>query len=218
MELVSDVKHAPEAFDPVRPYLNPLPVWVVFSGPAGVGKDSLLDRMRAMGYPFHFVVTTTDRAPRVGEVNGVHYHFVSTARFHELVRADAFIERARVYDQNKGVTRVEVSGALNAGKDVVMRLDVQGAETIKSRFPQAVTVFIAPPSLDDLVDRLRGRQADSAAQIDARLVVALDEIQRIDRFDYVVINHRDRLDEAARDAVAIISAEKRRVGRRAVSI
>jgi len=217
----SDLSNSPSAkraFAHVERLLNPRPLLVVFSGPAGVGKDATVRRVRELGYPFHFVVTTTDRAPRPGEIEGVDYHFVSTPEFERMIAEDELIEHARVYGQYKGVPKAHVREALASGKDVVMRLDVQGAATVKSRFPQALTIFLAPPSVDVLVRRLERRGGDSPEQVWRRLETALKEMGRIDEFDYVIVNYEGRLDETARQAVAVMMAEHCRTDRQRVAI
>ena len=146
-----------QAFALLERYLHPEPSLVVISGPSGVGKDSVVNRMRELEYPFHFVVTATDRCPRPGEVHGVDYYFVSTAEFERMIRENELFEHAEVYGQHKGVPKAHARQALSSGMDVIMRLDVQGAMTIAHKVPGALTIFLAPPSLDILVGRLRRR-------------------------------------------------------------
>ena len=209
---------AQQAFDHVRPYLQPDPVLVVLSGPSGVGKDSVVQRLREMGHAFHFVVTATDRSPRPGEVHGTDYYFVSSAEFERMIAADELIEYARVYDQYKGVPKIHTRQALASGMDVVMRVDVQGAATIKRLIPAALTVILLPPSLEALTARLRRRGGDSPAQVQQRIEVALAEMERVGEFDYAVVNPEGQLDEAVLQLAAIIRAEKGRVGRSQVLI
>jgi guanylate kinase len=199
-------------------YMHPSSVLLVVSGPSGVGKDSVVRRLRRSGHPFHFVVTMTDRPPRRGEVEGEDYGFVSTAAFEEMIARGEFLEYARVYDQYKGVPRSGVQRAMQSGQDMLMRLDVQGAATIRGRVPQATTVFLAPPSLDVLVQRLRRRAGDTAEQASERLHTALLEMERIQEFDYVVVNHEGALDEAVAQVLAIVTAERCRTGREPVRL
>ena len=199
-------------------YLHPEPLLVVISGPSGVGKDSVVNRMRELEYPFHFVVTATDRPPRPGEVHGVDYYFVSTAEFQRMIAEDELFEHAIVYGQHKGVPKAHAREALSSGKDVVMRLDVQGAMTVAEKLPGALTVFLAPPSLEILVRRLRRRAADSPTQIRQRLETALYEMGRIGGFDYVVVNREGRLDHAVQQVVSIIAAAKCRADRQVVAL
>ncbi len=198
--------------------MNPPPLLVIISGPSGVGKDSVVERMQEMGYPFHFVVTATDRAPRPDEEDGRDYHFVSKAEFERMIEANELLEYARVYGQYKGVPKAEVRDALSSGHDVVMRLDIQGAATVSEIVPQALTIFLAPPSLDILARRLRGRGGDSPAQLRERLETAVTEIRRLERFRYVVVNRQGRLDDAVRQTIAIMEAERCRVGRQPISL
>jgi guanylate kinase len=196
----------------------PVPLLVVISGPSGVGKDTVLMRMRDLGFPFHFVVTATDRPQRPGERDGYDYHFVTTARFEQLIADDALIEWARVYDNYKGIPKSEIREGLASGKDVILRIDVQGAATIRRLAPEAVLIFLAPGRFDELRTRLRWRRTESPDELERRLEVARREMEEVDRFDYVVINSEDRLDDAASQIRAIVAAEKHRVHVRRVSL
>jgi guanylate kinase len=209
---------ASTVFDALGPYLHPAPVLIVISGPSGVGKDSVIIRMREQNYPFHFVVTATDRAPRQGEVYGVDYYFVTTAEFRDMIVHDELFEHALVYGQYKGVPKAHARRALQSGTDVIMRLDVQGAATIKRRIPASRSIFLVPPTMATLVDRLRRRRTDSEEQIQKRIQTALAEMERIDEFDYVVVNHEGRLDQTIDRITAIITAEKSRFGRQEIHI
>lgn len=196
----------------------PEPLLVVLSGPSGVGKDSALMRMRELGFPFHFVVTATDRAQRPGEINGVDYHFVTTKDFEQMIAEEELLEWARVYSDYKGIPKWDVRNALSSGKDVILRIDVQGVATLRKLAPTAVTIFMAPSSLDDLRQRLQWRRTDSPNQIEQRLAKAEWEMEQIDLFDYVVINHADQLDTAVGQIRSIIFAEKQRVRPRRVKL
>ncbi len=197
-------------------YLCPPPLLVIISGPSGVGKDSVLKRMRELNYPFHFVVTATTRPQRPGEVHGVDYYFLDKAEFEKLIAADELFEYALVYGQYKGVPKAHVREALASGMDVILRLDVQGAATVRRQVPQAVTVFLLPPSFDVLVNRLYRRAADSEVQLQSRLETALAEMRCIEEFDYAVVNYEERLDETVQQIVAIMSAEKCRTTHRPI--
>lgn len=194
-------------------YRCPPPVVLVLTGPSGVGKDSVLREMRAQDGSFHFLVTATDRPKRPNEANGVDYIFVSTSEFERMIREDELLEHAFVYSQYKGVPRAQVRQALAAGRDVVMRVDVQGAETLSQRLPGVVTVFLAPPCVEALARRLQGRGTDTPDQVERRLQTALAELSMAAKFDYVVVNWEGRLEEAARQVLAILEAEKRRAHR-----
>jgi guanylate kinase len=186
------------------------PLVVVLSGTAGSGKDSVIRRMRERDVRFEFVVTATSRAPRPGEVDGRDYHFLSVAEFQAMVRNDELLEHAVVYDQHKGIPKKPVFDALASGKDILLRVDVQGAATIRRQYPQSVTVFLSASSREELVRRLNRRGADSAEQVALRLRTALEEMQRIPEYDYVVINEDGHLDEAVDTMIAILRAEHAR--------
>ena len=202
--------------DPYRP--NPSPLLVVVSGPSGVGKDATLKRMREMDCPFHFVVTTTDRPPRPDEVDGVDYCFVSTGEFERMIQNDELLEHATVYGQHKGIAKAQVQPALDSGKDVVLRLDVQGAATIRRLFPEAVLVFLACESEAALTERLKRRRTESEAALLTRLAIVRQEMESISEFDYVVVNYTSHLDETVKTIGAIIKAEKCRVWQREVNL
>jgi guanylate kinase len=202
------------AFEQIEHYMLPTPLLAIISGPSGAGKDSVVKRMRELNYPFHFVVTTTDRPPRPGEVNGLDYHFVSTATFDKMIANDELFEHAVVYGQHKGIPKAQVREALSSGMDVIMRLDVQGAATVRRLVPEALAIFLVPPSIEILIDRLRRRGGDSRDQILRRLDSVVEEIRCIKEFDYVVVNREGRLDETVKQIAAIISAERFRTARR----
>jgi guanylate kinase len=184
------------------------PLLVVLSGVSGAGKDAVRDSLKAWRLPVHFVVTATDRAMRPGEVHGRDYVFVDTAEFERMKRDGELIEDAVVYGQLKGVPRDEVMRPLAAGKDVLARVDVQGAETLRRLVPEALLIFIAPPSLEELERRLRERESDSEDDIQVRMAEARAEMDASKDFDYVVINETGELDAAVRRVFEIIAAEK----------
>ena len=205
--------------------LNPLlegkpaqPLLVVLSGPSGVGKDSILMRMRDVGFPFHFVVTATSRPMRPGERDGYDYHFVGEERFKAMIMHEELLEWAEVYGHYKGIPKSEVRHALQSGRDVILRIDVQGAATIKRLVPGAVFVFLAPGNFDELRYRLQLRRTESPDQMEQRLEMARHEMKAVEQFDYVVINREDRLDDAVGQIRAIIVAEKQRVRPRRVTL
>jgi guanylate kinase len=190
------------------------PLLVVLSGTAGSGKDSVIRRMRERDIPFEFVVTATSRAPRPGEVDGRDYHFLSVADFQAMIRNDELLEHAVVYDQHKGIPKKPVFDALASGKDVLLRVDVQGAATIRRQYPQAVMVFLSAASQEELTRRLYRRGADSPEQVALRLRTALEEMRRIPEYDYVVINADGHLDDAVDAMIAILRAEHARAAPR----
>ncbi len=183
------------------------PLLFVISGPSGVGKDSVVRRLKERGVPVHFVVTATDRPPRPGEVPGRDYYFCTTAEFERMIAAGELLEYARVYDEYKGIPKAHVRQALCSGQDVVLRLDVQGARTVKSLIPEAVTIFLICESEEELVSRLRERRTESEGVIRRRLEIARQEMNHVREFDYVVMNRRHHLDAAVDDIMAIVRAE-----------
>ena len=199
------------ARNPILDGKPPCPLLVFLSGPSGVGKDTLLMRMRELGFPFHFVVTATSRPIRPGERDRFDYHFVSTQRFEEMIAHDELLEWSEVYGHYKGVPKSEVRQAIASGRDAIFRIDVQGVKKFKRLTPEAVFIFIAPFNFDELRTRLQLRRTDSPDEIERRLSLAQQEMEQVELFDYVVINHEDRLDEAVGQIRAIIVAEKQRV-------
>lgn len=194
------------------------PLLIVISGPSGVGKDALLKRLQEMGAPFHFVVTATTRPMREGEVHGQDYFFVSTSEFAEMIEAGELLEYAVVYGDYKGIPKQQVREALASGKDVIMRIDVQGAATIRRLVKGAIFIFLIAESEQALVQRLRERKTESEPQLKMRIATAREELHRLQEFDYVVVNQADRLDEAAAAILSIIRAEKCRVQQRRVEL
>jgi guanylate kinase len=186
------------------------PLLIVLSGPSGVGKDTVINRMKGLGRPFHYVVTATTRPRRSGEKDGVDYHFLSREEFQRLLEDNEFVEWAEVYGHHYGVPRNEITSALGQGKDVIVKVDVQGAATLKKLVPQAVFIFLIPPSRTELEKRLRKRHSESEADLAMRLRKAEEEMSKASLFDHVIINHEDRIDEVVSQIEAIIAAEKRR--------
>ncbi|MGQ9594886.1 MAG: guanylate kinase [Anaerolineae bacterium] len=195
---------------------NPPPQLVVLSGPSGAGKDSLLQRMKQLGFPFHFVVTATTRPPRPGVVDGVDYHFVSRERFQEMIARGELLEHALVYGEYKGIPRRQVEEALRSGKDVILRIDVQGAATIRRLAPGAVLIFLTAASEEELIQRLQTRKTEDPEALARRIATAREELRRVEEFDYVVVNREGCLDEAVAQVQAILQAEKCRVHPRQV--
>lgn len=194
------------------------PLLVVISGPSGVGKDSVLARMKKKGLPFHFVVTATTRAPRAGEQQGVEYHFLSEEEYDRLLAEDGLLEHAEVYGRRYGVPRAQVREALAQGRDVIVRIDVQGAATLRKLAPEALFIFLAPGSQAELEERLRRRETENEAAFRLRVKTAAEEMACRDRFDHVVVNEQGKLDEAVERVVALIATEKARAGRRPVRL
>jgi guanylate kinase len=212
----ADLEQPVSETDPYQRPFNPL--LIVISGPSGVGKDSLLARLKAAGLPFHFVVTANTRPRRPGETEGQDYHFVSMNEFAELIEQGELLEYAVVYGDYKGIPKQQVRQALASGKDVILRLDVQGALTVRRLVPEAVLIYLLAGSEAELEERLRLRQTESPDSLKIRLVTAREELKRLPEFDYVVINRQDALDETVEAVVSIIHAEHCRVQQRKVSL
>ena len=203
----------------INPYTREeKPLLVVISGPSGVGKDMALGRMQELGYPFYFVVTATTRPQRPGEEDGVDYFFVSKAQFAEMIERDDLLEYAIVYGDYKGIPKAQVRKALASGKDVIMRIDVQGAETIRRLVPEAVLIYLCAESEEALVRRLSQRKTEPEDQLKLRIATARQEQKRLELFDYIVINEEDKLDETCHKIASIITAERCRVHQREISL
>ena len=192
------------------------PLLVVITGPSGVGKDAVLSRLKALHRPYHFAVTATTRPPRPEETDGVDYFFVSDQRYDEMLAKGEFLENATVYEHRYGVPKPPIREAMAAGKDVIMRTDVQGARHIKSVCPGAVTVFLLPPSWDELEWRLRSRATDTPEQLDLRLRTAREETAAADEFDHTVLN--DDLNACVDEIERILASERARSGREPVQL
>jgi len=198
--------------------LNPKPLLIVISGPSGVGKDTVVKLMQKRKMPFHFVVTANTRPKRDNEVNGVDYLFVSKDEFARMIDQNELIEYAVVYGDYKGIPKQQVREALSSGKDVIMRLDVQGAETVRKLAPEALLIFLTTASEEELVKRLRARKTETLEELAIRIATARKELKRVEAFDYVVINHENKLDETVDTVGAIIDAEHHRVNHREVTL
>jgi guanylate kinase len=199
-------------------YYHPEPLLIVISGPSGVGKDTVIERMQERSLPFHFVVTATTRAPRDNEVEGVDYFFVSSDEFARMINNDELIEYAHVYGDYKGIPRKQVREALSSGKDVVMRVDVQGAARIRQLSRDALLIFLTTTDEAELIRRLRERKTETPEGLEMRIATARQEMKRIDEFDYVVVNPDLELDDAVDTIMAIIHAEHHRVNARKVGL
>jgi len=187
------------------------PLLIVLSGPSGVGKDAVLARMKKLGRPFHYVVTATTRPKRAGEKNGVDYHFLSRKEFQQMIDKHQFLEWANVYGNYYGVPKHEITSALSKGVDAIVKVDVQGAATIKEILPQAVFIFLMPPSGEELEKRLRRRHSESSTDLALRLERAKGEIKSLPIFDYVITSRQNKVDEVVSQIDTIVAAEKRRV-------
>lgn len=197
---------------------KPPALLIVVSGPSGVGKDAALKRMNELHFPFYFLVTNTTRPKRPDEVDGVDYHFISKEQFAAMEQRGEFLERAVVYGFDYGNSRREVRDALARGQDVIMRIDVQGAATLKRLVPDALFVFLLPPSIEALEKRLRRRRTEPEEYLQIRLHAARLEMKQVELFDYMIVNEDDALDDTAERIRAIILAEKCRVTPRMINL
>ena len=201
------------------PEANPAPpLLVVLSGPSGVGKDAALAGLKQLDRPWHFVVTATTRPRRPGEQDQVDYIFLNTDTFLKMKERDEFLECAEVYGRWYGVPRSQVRHGFQQGRDVILKVDVQGAETVRRLAPEAVFIFIVPGSFDELRSRLSERMTEQSSELELRLSIAGNELARINEFDYRVVNHDGRLEQAIADIDYIIAAEKCRVRPRLVEL
>lgn len=201
-------------FLPDRPRI---PLLIILSGPSGAGKDAVLARMKELGISLKYITTLTTRPRRPEEKDKLDYHFVTLKKFQEMLANNELLEWAQVYGNWYGVPKKDVKRALDSGQDTIIKVDVQGAATIKKILPEAVFIFLMPPSIDDILARLRQRHTESSADLALRLKTAEDEIKQLYLFDYVVISHWDEIDQAVSDIKAIITAEKCRVTPREIT-
>ena len=199
-------------------HLKADPILFVLSGPSGAGKDTVLrgvlEELEKISHPHGFVATLNTRARRPEEVEGKDYHFVSKEHFAEMIEQNGLLEWAAVYDDYKGVPKQEVEDTLAAGKDAFLRLDVQGAATIRRLRPNAVLIFITVESREELVRRLQERKTEAPDALQLRIAMSNKEMERMGEFDYVVVNPRGHFEKAVKDILAIIQAEHCRVQRR----
>ena len=194
------------------------PLLIVISGPSGSGKDTVMQRMKERGLPFHFVVTATTRPKRADEIQGRDYLFVSKEEFARMIEENELIEYAIVYGDYKGIPKDQVRQALSSGRNVVLRIDVQGAETVHKLAPEALMIFITTENEEELERRLRDRKTETSDSLALRIATARKELQRLEAFDYVVVNRDSHLDETVDTIRSIIEAEQHRVQQRKVSL
>jgi len=189
-------------------YQRPVyPILLVISGPSGVGKDTIARQLiERRPDKFYFVVTATTRPPRTGEVHGHDYFFVSNDEFARMIEANELLEYAVVYNDFKGIPKQQIRDALKSGRDVIMRVDVQGAATIRKLVPNAVSVFLMSESEDELVRRLRERKSESGDSLNLRIATARQEMKRTDEFDYFVVNAEGEQERAVQQIMSIIEA------------
>ncbi len=191
------------------PETNPaIPLLAIISGPSGVGKDTVINELRKLERPWYFPITSTTRPLRSGEENGREYHFLTRDDFVRKVARAEFLEHAEVYGNFYGVPRSEVRDGLKSGKDVILKIDVQGASTIKNIIPGAILIFIVAESRSELISRLSHRQTESSEELQRRISTAEEELSRISEFDYRVINKAGDVQNAVNTIDSILSAEK----------
>jgi guanylate kinase len=190
----------------------------VLSGPSGVGKDSVARRLRDQGFPLGYCITATTRRQRPSEVHGVNYFFVSPDEFERMRTAGELLEYALVHENYYGIPLAQVRDGLRRGDDLLITVDVQGARTVRAKLEDAVLIFLAPESLDELIPRLKGRGTETEQERAIRLANAEREMGQRWEYDYCVINERDRLDETADRVRSIIVAERSRVHKRLVTL
>jgi guanylate kinase len=194
------------------PYQRPhYPLLIVISGPSGVGKDTVAQMMLENHDQFHFVVTATTREERKGEVDGEDYIFLTHDEFAKMIEQGELLEWAVVYNDYKGVPKQQIRDALASGRDVIMRVDVQGAATIRKLVPNAVFIFLIAESEEALVNRLVERKSETAEGLNLRIATARQEMKRLEEFDYYVVNAEDKQAEAVDRILDIVSAEHAKI-------
>jgi guanylate kinase len=184
---------------------------IVVSGPSGAGKGTICKELVSKNKDILVSVSATTRPPREGEVDGVNYFFITRQRFEEMIENNGFIEYAKVYDNYYGTPRAYVEENLSNGRDVLLEIDIQGALQVKEKYPDGVFVFILPPSMEELKNRITRRGTESEKEILRRFEAAYKEINYVSRYNYFIIN--DKVDDAAQKLRSIIIAEKCRVDR-----
>jgi guanylate kinase len=191
----------------------------VLSGPSGVGKSSLIERLKHDQFPITHCVTATTRPRRQGEEHGVHYYFLSEDEYDHLLESGQFLEHAIVHKMYRyGIPLHSIRDGLRRGQDVILAPDVQGASTVRWKLPNAITIFLRPQSLDELAPRLAARGTETDEERHIRLATAEREMQRMSEYDYVIVNHRDRLEQAVGDLKSVVLAERQRVCPRTVTL
>lgn len=192
--------------------LPPEPLILVLSGLSGAGKDTVIEAMKNdPNFTFSFIVTMNTREPRENEVNGVDYHFVSREKFESMIANDELVEYAKVYNDYKGIPRFEVDRAFAENRDILLRVDHQGARKVKADYPNSFSIFLIPPDSKTWSDRLITRGTDSGDDLRTRFATANDELDHISEFDYIVVN--DSLEQTIRSIYTIIGAERCRTKR-----
>ena len=210
--MTSETTASPFVLDPPNPLL------IVISGPSGVGKDTVLEEMKSRGLPFHFVITATTRPPRPDETDGVDYFFLSQDEFARMIDDGELLEYAVVYQDYKGIPKSQVRKALASGKNVIMRIDVQGADTVRKLAKDALMIFLTPQNEEELITRLQNRNTEDNESLKLRIATTRQEYNKIDLFDYIVVNKDEQLSVTVDMIEAIIKAEQLRVHQRVVDL
>ncbi len=184
----------------------------IISGPAGSGKGTIVSRVRELA-PFEFSVSATTRGPRPGEIDGVHYHFMTKEEFEAKIASGDMLEHAKYVDNYYGTPKKPVEDTLDAGNNIILDIEVQGALQVKEKMPEAVMIFVIPPDYETLISRLRGRGTETEEVIAKRMTRAREELATFARYDYVVINETDGVEKAAKSVLDIMKAEILRTSR-----
>ncbi|WP_273431559.1 guanylate kinase [Chitinibacter tainanensis] len=186
----------------------------VVTAPSGAGKTTLVAALLAADANVQLSVSYTTRQPRAGEVDGKDYHFVERSEFERMIHAGELLEHAEVYGNYYGTSQVWINEVINNGRDILLEIDWQGAQQVRRLFPEAIGIFVLPPSLETLENRLRNRGKDSDEVIAKRMAVAKEECGHVDEFDYVIVN--EHIDDAVRDIVAVVRAQRLTLARQSV--
>ena len=197
---------------------QPTPLLIVISGPSGVGKDAVLNRMAELGSRQYFTITATTRSLRPGEKSCVDYFFVTKEKFQQMIENDELLEWAEIFGNYYGSPKSQIRDHLSLGRNVILKIDIQGAAAVRDMLPQALSIFIAPPSFSELERRLRERMTESPDELALRLRIAEQEIQESSKFDYIVTNRNGKIDDAVSEIERIIEKEERRTPPRIVSL
>lgn len=190
----------------------------IISGPSGVGKDAVIEQLRDVFPKAQYVVTATTRPMRVGERDGVHYKFMTKEDFVAGIDAGGFIENALVYENHYGVPKQPIVDGLAENRDVIIKVDVKGADTLRRRISNTISIFLAPESMEALLTRLRDRKTDDPDVLMKRFKTASTELEKVKEFDYVVFNEDDQLDEAVSAIVNIVNIERLKVNHPEIEI
>lgn len=213
-----ETRHVASPANEVAPSQSAQGLLFVLSAPSGAGKDTVIQALQAQGADFFVVPSITTRAPRPGESEGRPYFFVDPASFERMVAANELLEHANVHGNWYGQPRQPIRENLQAGRDVLLKIDVQGANTVRRLIPQAVFIFLHPGSGEELLQRLQARRTETAEELRQRLLNARAELAEQHWYDYLVFNYHGRLQEAVDNVRAIMQAEHCRVARRQIAL